>query len=150
MTRNAFLPGAGFLRVACLALPLAIPAVMPAAYVPYTADASTLHLWHLDDAAAPAADAVSVNALPLLGLLNGATLANASLAGLGTALSTEPATSAILLAASALSASTADNVAFTHADPATGAFSSAWKTTAAPTASSSSGSRPKPPPTRRG
>ncbi len=54
---------------------------------PYSVDANTLHLYHLDQAAAPAIDSVS-GGVNLAGLLNGATLNNASFSGFGTALST--------------------------------------------------------------
>ena len=54
----------------------------PAPYVP---DAATLHLWHLDEAAAPFADAVDPPT-PLRGLPNGARAGQPSLAGFGSAL----------------------------------------------------------------
>ncbi len=87
---------------------------------PYTPDANTLHLWHLDDSAAPAIDAVSSGGMNLAGLLNGATLGNASYSGFGTALntaSTGPGQN-WALAASA----TGGNVTITVADTTTGAF----------------------------
>ena len=93
---------------------------------PYTADANTLHLYHLNDSATPAADAGSTN-LPLQGLINNATLGSASLSGFGTALNTSNTGATtdrpILLAASALANGTADDVAFSHANATTGAFS---------------------------
>ena len=55
---------------------------------PYAADAYTLHLWHLDEAAVPCLDSVSSSNLNLSGLLNGAQLANASYPGFGTCLNT--------------------------------------------------------------
>ena len=92
---------------------------------PYTADANTLHLYHLNDSAVPAADAGSAN-LPLQGLLNNATLGPASLTGFGTALNTSNTGATndrpILLAASALVNGTGDEVAFSHANATTGAF----------------------------
>jgi hypothetical protein len=54
---------------------------------PYVIDADTLHLWHLDELSAPAADAVP-GGLSLQGLLNNATLGNVSSPGFGTALNT--------------------------------------------------------------
>lgn len=92
-------------------------------YLPYTPDVSTLHLWHLDESAAPAADAAFGN-LPLQGLLGGASLSGTAQAGFGTALlaNSGTATGGILLAATAVANGSADNVPFSHADPATGAF----------------------------
>jgi len=55
---------------------------------PYTADAYTLHLWHLDEASPPCLDAVTSSNLNLNGLLNGAQLANAAYPGFGTCLNT--------------------------------------------------------------
>ena len=55
---------------------------------PYTADANTLHLWHMDASAAPVPDAVVSGGVNLAGLLNGATLNNASYSGFGSALNT--------------------------------------------------------------
>jgi autotransporter-associated beta strand protein len=55
---------------------------------PYTVDANTLHMWHLDDSAAPAIDAVSnPPGINCVNLANGATLGNSSYPGFGTALS---------------------------------------------------------------
>jgi autotransporter-associated beta strand protein len=56
---------------------------------PYTTDVNTLHLWHLDELAAPAIDAVSnPPGTNCINLANGATLGTNSYAGFGTALST--------------------------------------------------------------
>jgi Concanavalin A-like lectin/glucanases superfamily len=92
--------------------------------VPYSVDASTLHLWHLNEAAAPASDAVP-GGQNLLGLLGGATLSNTSLAPFGNALQTG-ANGRILLAASALSSSGAatgaDSVSITLQSASTRAF----------------------------
>lgn len=92
---------------------------------PYTPDGATLHLYHLDDAGAPAADAAGT--LPMQGLLNDAALGATALPGFGTALDTSAAGSAvgsrpILLAAPALVNGAGDDVPFSHANPATGAF----------------------------
>lgn len=87
---------------------------------PYTADPNTLHLWHLNDIAAPAVDSASSGGMNLAGLLTGATLNNASYTGFGTALntaSTGPGLGALLAAAAA-----AGNVTITLADTTTGAF----------------------------
>ncbi len=87
-------------------------------FAPYSTDATTLHLWHLDETIAPANDAVNGD-LPLVGLLNGATLGNKSLQGFGSALKPNTISNiAGLLAATA----DAEDVLFTHADPTTGAF----------------------------
>jgi hypothetical protein len=55
---------------------------------PYTADAGTLHLWHLDEASVPCLDSVSSSNLNLNGLLNGAQLSNIAFPGFGTCLNT--------------------------------------------------------------
>src|SRR5678816_1823849 len=57
---------------------------------PYTADANTLHLWHLDELAAPAADS-GLTSLPLTALQGGATLGNPGFSGFGMALNTAEA-----------------------------------------------------------
>ncbi|GEM_PF-3990137 len=54
---------------------------------PYTPDADTLHLWHMNDQTVPVIDLGS-DGLHLTALRNGATLGNASYKGFGTALST--------------------------------------------------------------
>ena len=54
---------------------------------PYTADANTLHLWHMDGAATPVPDSGSVS-VPLNALANGATLGNPSFSGFGNAVNT--------------------------------------------------------------
>ena len=97
----------------------------PPSYLPYTVDADTLHLWHLDGTAAPAVDAVTTNNLPLQGLLGGASFASSTAVnGLGGSMLANPSSSTggILLAAPALDSGSADNVAFTHANTTTGAF----------------------------
>jgi autotransporter-associated beta strand protein len=92
---------------------------------PYTADANTLHLWHLDESATPCIDSVTgSNAVNLLDLATGATLGNLSYSSgtnnFGSALNTAAggAGKGDLLAASA----SAGNVTITLADPTTGAF----------------------------
>jgi hypothetical protein len=55
---------------------------------PYSADADTLHLWHLDEVGMPCLDSATSSNLNLSGLLNGATLANTSYLGFGTCLNT--------------------------------------------------------------
>jgi hypothetical protein len=107
-------------------LVLAAALVAHAAIVgPYTPDANTLHLWHLNETATPVVDSATAG-INLSGLLSGATLGNASYTGFGNALNTldggQDATTAgtrdALLAASA----SAGNVLVTYADPTTGAF----------------------------
>ena len=107
-------------------LVLAAAFVARAALVgPYSPDANTLHLWHLDETTTPAVDS-AVPGINLSGLLNGATLGNSSYVGFGSALNTldggQDATAAgtrdALLAASA----STGNVFVNYADPTTGAF----------------------------
>jgi autotransporter-associated beta strand protein len=87
---------------------------------PYTVDAYTLHLWHLDETAVPCIDSVSSGGNNLVDLATGATLGNASYSGFGSALNTAAGGTGKgdLLAASP----TAGNVTITLADPTTGAF----------------------------
>jgi len=78
---------------------------------PCLTDASTLHLWHLNDGAAPVADAGS-NPFPLQGLLNGATLGVAAAPGFGSALNTDAGTAnafGILTLAPGLASDETDN-----------------------------------------
>lgn len=88
---------------------------------PYTADANTLHLWHLDETATPCVDSASSGAASLLGLATGATLSNASFSGpFNFALNTAAggAAKGDLLSVSASAA----NVTITLADATSGAF----------------------------
>jgi hypothetical protein len=110
---------------------------------PYTVDANTMHLWHLDESTTPAVDQAHYRYLgtftdkldanqPLLGLVGAATLGNASYPGFGTALSTanvsqvppyptnsiEPGLSAAEFAVNG----TGDNVDHTFDHPTTHAF----------------------------
>lgn len=55
-------------------------------HAPYEQDPATLHLWHLDESAAPFADA-GPSPTPLRGLLNGALAGQPSLPGLGSSVS---------------------------------------------------------------
>lgn len=75
-----------------LALPaLALTLAQPARALvvgPYTTDAATLHLWHLDELAAPSVDAAPGTGTNLINLANGATLGTSSFSGFGTALNT--------------------------------------------------------------
>src|SRR4051794_14539795 len=95
---------------------------------PYTADANTLHLWHLDETATPAVDAALSGGTNCVGLLNGATLGTNSFTGFGKALSTIDGGQDLIAAANKdalLTPSTAappGNIAFTYADPVSGAF----------------------------
>ncbi len=106
-----------------------IASAVPA--TPYVADAHTLHLWHLDEAAPPFRDEGSPPS-PMRGLLNGAVAGESSLPGFGQALSfhhhaggtpgAADLRGAILLAAPKLAQGPADNApdpfAFTGADGA--------------------------------
>jgi len=95
---------------------------------PYTADADTLHLWHMNEQAVPVIDLGS-DSLHLTALRNGATLGNVSYRGFGTALSTydggpETAGDAAhdaYLAARPLVNGPSDNVIMNYAGPS-GAF----------------------------
>jgi hypothetical protein len=120
--RRLRLLGACFLAIIVLSLP-----ARGQSFAPYGLDASTLHLWHLNETGAPAADAVTsgTNNLPLQGLLGGATLTGTgSLSRFGGALllNTGTNTGGILLAAPALADGAGDDVPFTFANPSTGAF----------------------------
>src|SRR6266705_5110629 len=55
---------------------------------PYTADANTLHLWHVDEGSVPSIDSATAGGTNLVSLLNGATLGNLSYTGFGNALNT--------------------------------------------------------------
>ncbi len=87
-------------------------------FQPNTRDQHTLHLWHLDESAPPFADDAAAP-VPMLGMLNGARAGQASLSGLGSAVSFRhniggvPGQSslrgAILLAQPALDCGPADN-----------------------------------------
>jgi hypothetical protein len=100
-----------------------------AALAPYTPDANTLHLWHLDEPTTPCADA-AVGGTNLTALANGASLGNPSFAGFGSCLSTldggQSGTAAnqkdALLSVVALASGAADDVPLTLASPTTGAF----------------------------
>src|ERR1035438_9928816 len=87
---------------------------------PYSLDAKTLHLWHLNETALPALDAAP-GGTNLAALGGSATLGNASYSGFGTALSTATA-SGDYLAPRTLAADTSDNTVMTYDDPVTGAF----------------------------
>lgn len=75
------------LALPALAITLAHPA-HASVFGPYTTDADTLHLWHLDELAAPSVDAAPGTGTNLINLANGATLGTSSFSGFGTALNT--------------------------------------------------------------
>lgn len=116
--------------VASLCL-LAIPTAHADISGPYPAtDANTLHLWHLDEPSAPAADSIAAGGISLAVLGGGATLSNPGYSGFGNALSTFDAgpnvaagtgTDAYLAPFTLANAGT-DNVTTTYTDPASGAF----------------------------
>jgi peptidoglycan/xylan/chitin deacetylase (PgdA/CDA1 family) len=86
---------------------------------PYTPDADTLHLWHMNETTAPVVDAAA-NGTDLTALENGATLGNESYSGVkgfGTALGTCPGSAGqdCYLAALPLQNGPADNVTITYA-----------------------------------
>lgn len=117
------------LRIAALAA-LATHTAQADLYAPYAVDANTLHLWHLDEAVVPAADSVLAGGLSLAVLGGGATLAEAGYTGFGTALSTVDGGAGVAngvgtdayLAPLTLANAASDNVAWSFADPTTGAF----------------------------
>ena len=116
-----------FLSVALAAI--AITALARAqSFTPYGLDSSTLHLWHLDDVAVPATDAVAgANFQPMQGLIGGAALSGTALSEMGTCLvcNSGPSQSGLLLAAPAQDYgldTDVEDVPFGFADPATGAF----------------------------
>src|SRR5215212_2699268 len=81
-----------FIKTPCRWLAAMLPLILssplsPAALMPYTPDADTLHLWHLDEAATPCLDSPA-GGTNLIALGNGATLNNVSFTGFGTALNT--------------------------------------------------------------
>ena len=71
-----------------LAVALALPAAGAPAFVPYTTDEHTLHLWHLDEAGPPFKDD-GISPTPLLGLKYGAVAGKAPFPGFGAAVSFE-------------------------------------------------------------
>ena len=88
---------------------------------PYTPDANTLHLWHLDESAVPAVDsAPSGTSLTKLG--GTASLGNPSLSGFGNALGTGTSGTASYLGPLTYTGSTTDNTHMTYANTTTGAF----------------------------
>ena len=97
------------------------------ALTPYTPDAHTLHLWHLDETAAPCVDS-TVGGTNLTILANGATLGDTSFAGFGNCLNTvdggqgNTTQKDALLSIVPLSGGSSDDVPLTLADPTSGAF----------------------------
>ncbi len=87
---------------------------------PYTADTNTLHLWHLDEPAVPAADSAD-GGTNLTALHGSASLGNASFTGFGNCLSTAGSGQSYL-APLAWTGNTADDVRMVYADTNTGAF----------------------------
>lgn len=92
-------------------------------FQPYTVDANTLHLWHLDEITAPAADAVG-GGTSLTSIANGALLWPPSLAGFKTGLNPSAGSGTAtggVLSALPLAADTSDNATISYAG-ADGAF----------------------------
>src|SRR5262245_55691515 len=86
--RSKFRPSPGLAILAGIALSTAV--CQAEILGPYTPDADTLHLWHMNETTAPVADAAP-NGTELTALENGATLGNESYSGVkgfGTALGT--------------------------------------------------------------
>lgn len=100
-----------------------------AALAPYTPDANTLHLWHLDEGTAPATNAF-IGGANLTALSGGATLGNVSLPGFGNCLNTfdggQNATAGTgrdaALSALTLANGTSDDAPLLLADATTGTF----------------------------
>ena len=115
-------------------LSLAAPqAVLAAISGPYAVDANTLHLWHLNELSAPAADAAHYNYAgtfttkvdsnqPLNVPFGTGTLGAASFTGFGTAFDNGATPANSGLAASAPANATTDNVDHTFDNPTTHAF----------------------------
>lgn len=109
------------------AIALVSAGTLAASIVRYEPDPFTAHLWHLDEADAPAADAAPGDR-GLVSLANGASLNHPSFPGFGSALSTlDGGPDAIADRNAALSAlpladGAADNALLALADAATGAF----------------------------
>jgi hypothetical protein len=111
-----------------LALAAITPIAASASVRTYTPDANTLHLWHLDESAAPAVDA-GTDRLDLPVLSGGATLGNTSFPGFGSALSTfdsgltgSPASTDAYLSALTLVNGAGDETTLNYRNAATGAF----------------------------
>lgn len=104
-----------------------VPLARAAIGGPYTPDANTLHLYHLDEGAVPSPDAAA-GGNNLQGLLNGATLGNPSFTGFGNAVNTLDGGQDLIAAANkdaAITPSAASppgNVAFPYSNPSSGAF----------------------------
>ena len=87
---------------------------------PYSPDATTLHLWHLDETGAPAVDSAP-GGTNLATLGGGAVLGTTSFNGFGTALDTLAGTGAYLSARPLLNG-VGDEIQMTYANTNTGAF----------------------------
>ena len=86
-------------------------------FQPYAPDASTLHLWHLDEVAAPAADAAA-GGISLTSLANGALMWPPSLGGFGTGLNPSAGrgtSTGGVLSALPLAGDTTDNATLAYA-----------------------------------
>jgi hypothetical protein len=114
----------GLLLVLAVTTPVAF-----ATLAPYAPDTVTLHLWHLDEGAAPAADALA-SGTNLTSLSGGATLGNGSFSGFGNCLNTADGGQSVTtgtgkdaaLSALTLVSGTGDDSPLALADAATGAF----------------------------
>jgi hypothetical protein len=134
-----------FFAIAVLAVAgLAVQSVTAGTFGPFTVDANTLHLWHMDDSSGPVLDASGVASPLNLTLIDQATanpgvganttLSNGGFTGFGTsagfaASATLPTNAPtvvphrpILLGATALNNADGDAVPFTFANATTGAF----------------------------
>jgi autotransporter-associated beta strand protein len=89
---------------------------------PYSPDANTLHLWHMDQNNVPVLDSALSGGTNFNVLTNGATLGNASFSGFGTALSVWGPGTLTNGACALTPRPLPSDTAFTYADPVSGAF----------------------------
>jgi hypothetical protein len=99
---------------------LAFGQLSHAAIHSYAPDANTLHLWHLDEAAAPANDSGS-SPVVLQVLANGATLGNTSFPGFSSGLNTAASTTAYLAPLTLVNGA-GDETSFSYSNATTGEF----------------------------
>jgi len=114
-------------RLATLAAILAVTSAQASINGPYTPDANTLHLWHLDEASTPAVDSVTSAGVNLAGVVNSAVLNASSTNGFGTALNTtdggqNATTAANMNAGLFATTTTTANTSIQLWDPTTGSF----------------------------
>jgi autotransporter-associated beta strand protein len=89
---------------------------------PYSPDANTLHLWHMDQSTVPVLDSAINGGTNFTVLTNGATLGNASFTGFGTALSAWGPGTLTNGACALTPRPLPSDTSFTYADSVSGAF----------------------------